>query len=245
MSCSTVQGHISAISSKLDRYWHLSTDNFFSLFLDDLLTCFGVNGGKHYRPLEPSEREQLFELGQMYARAVVDCPYEDLLGQIYMDLAGRGHKKALGQFFTPNSVCRMMAEMSNYDMIHGDAFADQNVIRVAEPTCGSGAMVLGMLHCIREKKPALLEQLDFTLIDIDRTCIRMAAIQILTNLLIHGDTLAGLRVYRGNALGPTSELEWFIGFQNYQDDVTDKAAPVQPDRFVTLEKNLDMFELAS
>ncbi|GAA4650672.1 hypothetical protein GCM10023116_29550 [Kistimonas scapharcae] len=222
MSIEKSRHHIDSLSSKLDRFWNLSSDNFFSLFLDDLLTGFGVNNGKHYRPIDDNERKQLFELGRMYAQAVIDCPYVDLLGGIYMNLSGRGHKKCLGQFFTPFHVCKLMSDIANHDLITGNFFPEKKVLRISEPTCGSGAMVLGMLSSVKEKYPTLLSKLDFTMVDIDRTCVKMSAIQILSNLLIHQDEIAGLKVYRGNALGPMSEMEFFIGFQNYNDaDIVD------------------------
>ena len=62
----------------------------------------------------------------------------DVLGRLYHDL--ELHNKWRGQFFTPQSIADMMAEMSISD--HDADIGRRGYITVCEPCCGSGVMIL-------------------------------------------------------------------------------------------------------
>lgn len=100
----------------------------------------------------------------------------------------------LGQFFTPPDLCEVMARMVLDDL---DArIADKGYISLADPACGSGAMMLASAKVAREggHDPAQIMYIEAT--DIDPVCFKMAYIQF---------ALGGLnaRVVCGN--GPTGE----------------------------------------
>jgi type I restriction-modification system DNA methylase subunit len=62
---------------------------------------------------------------------------QDILGELYMAL-NLGNERT-GQFFTPNSISQFMARLNGVEPPPG-----QNFVRVCEPACGAGGMVLAI-----------------------------------------------------------------------------------------------------
>ncbi|WP_310610148.1 N-6 DNA methylase [Limnohabitans sp.] len=62
---------------------------------------------------------------------------QDVLGELYMEL-DLGNEKA-EQFFTPNTISQFMARLNGVEPPPG-----QNFVRVCEPACGAGGMVLAL-----------------------------------------------------------------------------------------------------
>lgn len=89
---------------------------------------------------------------------------KDVLGRLYMSLRPN---KANGQFFTPDSVSEVMAELSNV--------AENNSI--SDPCCGSGSLILGAIRTI-EKSGRSYRKPVFYLNDIDMLCCKMVFIQM-------------------------------------------------------------------
>lgn len=97
----------------------------------------------------PAELEQF---GNMLFEMVAELernPDQDFLGELFMGL-GLGNEWK-GQFFTPYSVCRMMAAMSM-----GTGFAEKVAadgwVSVNDPACGAGALLIAFANeCLRQK----------------------------------------------------------------------------------------------
>jgi type I restriction-modification system DNA methylase subunit len=112
---------------------------------------------------------------------------QDVLGDLYMEL-DLGNERT-GQFFTPNSISQFMARLNGVEPPAG-----QNFVRVCEPACGAGGMVLAIAQALIEsgKNPARAMWAQCQ--DIDRTAALMCFIQLsLWNIpaaVIVGDTLA-------------------------------------------------------
>ena len=106
---------------------------------------------------------------------------EDVLGEIYMAKISSGEH---GQFFTPNHVTNMMAEMAGIG--EGET--------VNDPACGSGRF---LISAAKVNKDALLMGIDLSLV-----CVKMAVINMwlhdLNADIYHGDSLKQemYRVYR-------------------------------------------------
>lgn len=114
---------------------------------------------------------------------------EDFIGQIYMDLGISN--KFNGEFFTPVHVCRMMAQMQ---MVGASELIErQGIIRVSEPCCGAGVMLIEAANALREDGHDARRVMWFQAIDINRTCFNMAYFQLsvlqLVGEVVHGDTL--------------------------------------------------------
>lgn len=70
-----------------------------------------------------------------------DHPYQDVLGAYYLEIASRFSKKDRGEFYTPDCIAELMARL----LINADAVkANGKPVRISEPTCGSGNMILAL-----------------------------------------------------------------------------------------------------
>lgn len=105
--------------------------------------------------------------------------FYDALGPFYMELTSRYKSSRMGQFFTPDCVCSLMAQMNIgehtlYDHL-GQPYSPNNRRTMNEPCAGSGTMALP----VHARQPGCTF---FVLQDIDPICCKMAAL----NALIHG-----------------------------------------------------------
>jgi type I restriction-modification system DNA methylase subunit len=112
---------------------------------------------------------------------------QDVLGDLYMEL-DLGNERT-GQFFTPNSISQFMARLNGVEPPAG-----QNFVRVCEPACGAGGMVLAIAQALIESGKNPAKAMWTQCQDIDRTAALMCFIQLsLWNIpaaVIVGDTLA-------------------------------------------------------
>jgi len=114
----------------------------------------------------------------------------DVLGGMYMELELMNHWK--GQFFTPDCVCRMMAEMQFYDV--SELIEQQGFITVNDPTCGGGAMLIAFAAVCKDKGVDFQRNVLFVGQDVDPVVARMCYISMsllgMPGYVIIGNTLA-------------------------------------------------------
>ncbi|NDL64238.1 N-6 DNA methylase [Acerihabitans arboris] len=134
-------------------------------------------------------------MAQLLAEVVMGLENEggDFLGSLFMQLelgdAGRG------QFFTPMSVSRMMAEIQMADV--EKLLEEKPYITVYEPACGSAGMLLAIAEVIKDKgfNPARCLWVSCT--DIDSVASGMAYIQLslmgIAGEVVTGNALSGER----------------------------------------------------
>lgn len=114
----------------------------------------------------------------------------DVLGETYMML-GLGNDRA-GQFFTPYSVSRMMSMMLMGDV--GAEVERRGFIRVHEPACGAGGMVIAAADSILAAGQNYQQTMHATCIDIDPCCVHMTYVQLsllhIPATVVHGNALS-------------------------------------------------------
>src|SRR5262249_46309041 len=97
------------------------------------------------------------------------------------------------QFFTPFPVCLCMAKIVLSDAKH--LVEEQGFIRVQEPCVGSGAMIIALAQAFKDEHRHYQREMHVTAIDIDRTAIHMAYLQLfllhIPAVVMRGDTLRG------------------------------------------------------
>jgi len=112
---------------------------------------------------------------------------QDVLGDLYMEL-DLGNERT-GQFFTPNSISQFMARLNGVEPPAG-----QNFVRVCEPACGAGGMVLAIAQALIEKGKNPATAMWAQCQDIDRTVALVSFVQLslwnIPAVVIVGDTLA-------------------------------------------------------
>ena len=111
----------------------------------------------------------------------------DVLGDVYHEL--KLNNEWNGQFFTPDHICRFMAQLTGLDVPKDK----EGPITINEPTCGSGTMVIGAVWAMQRKGIDFRRKSFFVAQDIDIRCVWMAYIQLslygIPAVVIHGNTL--------------------------------------------------------
>lgn len=91
----------------------------------------------------------------------------DVLGDFFEQHISNGRN---GQFFTPFPICQFMASIAHTDAAHDEA----KPLRILDPACGSGRMLVAA-HTVHKSHN------EYYGIDIDRTCVKMAALNLFLN----------------------------------------------------------------
>lgn len=123
----------------------------------------------------------------------LDC---DFLGNMFMHLELSSHWH--GQFFTPFSVAKMMAQVT-LDGKLGAGIEEKGFVTLVEPACGAGGLCIAAASAIKESGFNYQTQIHMTCIDSDATAANMCFIQ----LALHHIPAA---VYCGNTL--SMEMQW-------------------------------------
>lgn len=121
-------------------------------------------------------KEELEIFPQLFADLVLWLEKEptDALGELYMEL-GLGNKDR-GQFFTPYSLCRMMAKMTCTDL--DKHIAEKGYITVSEPACGAGANLIAFAMEMKEQGYNYQRCMYAEATDIDFKAAMMCYLQI-------------------------------------------------------------------
>lgn len=180
-------------SSEITRHW---LDAAFRALRGRLLTgeAFDANETEYMRIVKHCQKpkETMSDLSVMLgctASALAAEPV-DFIGPIFETLAADA---GMGQFFTPYSVSRMMAEMTigtdPQKLIDGKGF-----ISLCEPACGVGGMMLAANQVLRDRGVDLARHAHWVATDVDYRAVCGAFIQAtLTECsatIIHGNTLS-------------------------------------------------------
>jgi len=118
---------------------------------------------------------------------VDDSLGNDVLGDFFEQNISNGRN---GQFFTPNPICEFMASITQTDMVCDDAVEHTEPLRILDPACGSGRMLLAA-----HKRNG--SQHKYYGIDIDRTCVKMTALNMFFNGMFGGEVMCA------NSLSPS------------------------------------------
>ena len=126
------------------------------------------NEALYFQTIKSYDKEDLTQLSEclgILQLNVLQAPYSDPLGDFYMEHITKGHN---GQYFTPEPICTMLAEMNGIGDCHSK--------RILDPACGSGRMLLSAA--------ALNHENYFFGNDNNHTCAKMAALNCFLNGLI-------------------------------------------------------------
>jgi type I restriction-modification system DNA methylase subunit len=143
--------------------------------------------------LEEAKRWEKSEL-ELFAKALAVLvaemetkPFEDLIGGYYMEFAlSQKGQQWNGEFHTPKPICDVMATMT-----FSQPFPEDGPIRILEPACGAGAMILSLGQAC---PPDIRRRLRVTAVDVNRTACNMAFINTtlwgIPTRVIHGNSLS-------------------------------------------------------
>lgn len=110
-------------------------------------------------------------------------PFEDVLTDYYGSLLGA----VRGQFMTPAELARSVALLLGDDNLNG---------KIAEPTCGTGSLILGHLgRVFREEGRAGIGRMELILNDIDKRLLCIAVLQVLFHTIKNEAPVATLTAW--------------------------------------------------
>lgn len=152
---------------------------------------------KRYDEKELKLFNQLYvELLQLMEKEINKSDWFDPFGHMYQTLASRSKASKLGQFFTPETVCNMIAKMN----IPKDCIEQL----IGDPACGSGRMLLAA-HSINRMNHYVAQ-------DLDKMCCKMTAI----NMALH--CMSGIVIY-GNTLSMETYSYWAVSRVEVQENM--------------------------
>ena len=125
------------------------------------------------------DEQQIFpKLCSDIVMALEENPEQDFLGQIYMEL-GIGNKN-MQQFFTPYSICELMAKITMGNIV--EDVKNKGYASINDPCCGAGATLIAAINMARKELEKeninFQERISFVAQDIDFTVAMMCYIQL-------------------------------------------------------------------
>ncbi len=148
---------------------------------------------RYMRCVRANEADVVRELPRYLATLLAAMEKEpgDYLGRL---LSAIGKTNTwIGQFFTPFEVCRMMAQLSIDEDMAVAAIADKGYVTLAEPACGSGAMLIAAIEQLKRIDGFDLVDCLVEATDIDERAVQMAYLQLVAleapAVVIHGNAL--------------------------------------------------------
>ena len=132
----------------------------------------------------------------------------DLFGQLYEQMfLLKSKASANGQFFTPDSLCRLMADITDADVEEDES--DGGMVMVNDPACGSARTLLAHFMAKTREDHALAGMYYYEAADIDLPTCKMAA----CNMMIHG--MQGRVVCQDQLSLPTPTAIFYINEVRY------------------------------
>lgn len=157
---------------------------------NDLIECMAASASNSIDKVHFEDREKQYmecgkrldsspKMGEALAcvvNAFEENPEQDFLGVIYGDLGLLTSKK--GQFFSPYSVCRMMAETTMSKDEVENHIKDHGYITINDPACGAGATLIAAANTLKNMGVNYQTSALFTGNDIDPVVAKMCYIQL-------------------------------------------------------------------
>lgn len=214
--------------------------NVFDDFMQMAICAFAMGRMEDvYEPIakryEPEELkvfgEALAEMINEYQRGMVDDgSWVDVLGNVFEETNSSFAASNAGQFFTPESVCNMMAQITA-----GPEECEKD-ITVNDCACGSGRNLIAhsRLHPNNRFNTFYVGQ------DLDRRCVNMSVLNMfmygMRGVIIHMDTLrmkifGGYRIYLADTLmgiKPLTINECYECLTSPKDEPQQKVIEIQP-----------------
>ncbi len=191
---------------------------------------------------EPQHKAIAQTFAQM-VNAMEKSTYRDLLGPIHMELGAKSTRDALGEFYTPIEVSRMMAQMT----IRLDEIPKDRPFSIMEPSSGAGQMVLCAAEVLVEQFGLSPLNMKATCVDVSRTACDMCFINLslwgIPGVVIHGNTISleqwgswttpTYHMARGREIDTEAK---FMRVLAELDILMDSAALSNPDPIPTIEE---------
>ena len=184
-------------------------------FCDFIISLFSTDSYKPegFKPdVATPENEDYIALVSLWSGMVSDemdkGRFFDLFGQLYEQMfLLKSKASAKGQFFTPDSLCRLMADITDADV--EEKVSKRGFVMVNDPACGSARTLLAHFMAKTRKDHSLAGKYYYEAADIDLPTCKMAA----CNMMIHG--MQGKVVCQDQLSLPTPTAIFYINEVRY------------------------------
>lgn len=146
----------------------------------------------YLKTIKKYNKEEINILMKIYANLIMWLENEptDALGEVFMELnLGNKHR---GQFFTPYSVCKLMASLTLNDI--DKHINSKGYFTIDEPACGAGANIIAAAMRVKELGYNYQKVMYVNATDIDLRAVQMCYIQLsllgVPAIVNHHNTLA-------------------------------------------------------
>lgn len=197
---------IKAIAKELDDGYRTRPGEMFRAMVSEIMVLWGY---EPWVPVDDAVRTKVHRaIGAYDAAIAASEPFADILGPLYEELASKGGKQLLGQFFTPWPVASMMAMMTKPTSVE---VPKDRLLTACDPACGSGVMMLATASAILAEQGAdALRRWSFYGCDLDPICARMMAIQFAANCASHQLVVGEVIIFCGNSLRPSEDKKLIL-----------------------------------
>ena len=147
---------------------------------------------RYMEVIKKYSKDELLKFAELMAELIKELEKNprDVLGELYMSLELGDKWK--GQFFTPDSVAELMAEMTFDDSVK-DKIEEHGYITLLEPSVGGGVTVIAFVNAMIRHGYNPQEQLLIVCNDLDLKAVYMTYIQLsllgIPAIVEHRDTL--------------------------------------------------------
>lgn len=184
-------------------------------FCDFIIRLFSTDSYKQegFKPdVATQENNDYINLVSLWCEMVADEMERgnafDLFGQLYEQMfLLKSKASANGQFFTPDSLCRLMADIT--DDCAEEMEYNRGLVKVNDPACGSARTLLAHFMKKTYNNRALSGLYYYEAADIDLPTCKMAA----CNMMIHG--MQGRVVCQDQLSLPTPTAIFYINEVRY------------------------------
>ena len=184
-------------------------------FCDFIISLFSTDSYKPegFKPdVATPENNDYIALVSLWSGMVSDemdkGRFFDLFGQLYEQMfLLKSKASAKGQFFTPDSLCRLMADITDADVEEKES--NRGLVRVNDPACGSARTLLAHFMAKTRKDHSLAGMYYYEAADIDLPTCKMAA----CNMMIHG--MQGKVICQDQLALPTPTAIFYINEVRY------------------------------
>ena len=184
-------------------------------FCDFIISLFSTDsyntGGFRPAIATPENRDYIMLVSrwcEMVADEMDKGHFFDLFGQLYEQMfLLKSKASSNGQFFTPDDLCRLMADITDADV--EEKVSDRGLVKVNDPACGSARTLLSHFMAKTREDHALAGMYYYEAADIDLPTCKMAA----CNMMIHG--MQGKVVCQDQLSLPTPTAIFYINEVRY------------------------------
>lgn len=176
----------------------VSSGSVFSALIDAVL--FELTHEEKYNNAS-NERQQEWrsEVASLAIAYVKETGnFTDAFGIIAMEAHSKNGRSYNGQFFTPENVSMFSGKAAFTDLSYSRVGV--NRFDVLEPTCGTGAMVFGLLKSVEQMSPGQLANINVVTCELSYDYARAFYANVLLSEFCHGSSGVNFTILRGNTL---------------------------------------------